>query len=168
MFGIISHVSVGTNDIAASARFYDAVMPAIGSKRIMTIYQRTDPAEGEDAMFKEMGTATSPTTCDADKCQAVAVAYGKYAPEFWIQMTLDRNPATPGNGTHFAFSGKNQAMVRAWYDAAIAAGAKDNGPPGPRPQYGKQYYGAFAIDPDGNKIECMYWDMGWMGYCAIQ
>jgi hypothetical protein len=42
--------------------------------------------------------------------------------------------------------------VRAFYDAAIAAGATDNGPPGLRPEYHPNYYGAFVLDPDGHNI----------------
>ena len=44
-------------------------------------------------------------------------------------------------------------MVDAFYQAALAAGGKDNGPPGPRPHYHKDYYGAFVLDPDGHNIE---------------
>eukprot|EP00750_Incisomonas_marina_P020196 INCI3818.1.p1 GENE.INCI3818.1~~INCI3818.1.p1 ORF type:complete len:161 (+),score=18.28 INCI3818.1:138-620(+) len=160
MFGILSHVSVGSNDTARAARFYDATMAVVGAKRIMTIYQRTSDNE----IIKEMGPATEPK----ENCSIVAVAYGKFAPEFWVGGAHNREEATPGNGVHVSFSGKNKEMVDAWHAAALAAGGVDYGAPGPRPQYGKQYYGAFIVDPDGNRIECMYWDMGWMGYCAIQ
>jgi len=46
----------------------------------------------------------------------------------------------------------------AFFDAALAAGAKDDGKPGPRPDYGKPYYGCFCRDLDGNKIEATFWD----------
>ena len=45
--------------------------------------------------------------------------------------------------------------MREFYDAALAAGAKDNGPPGTRPQYHEHYYGGFVLDPDGNNIEAV-------------
>ena len=48
--------------------------------------------------------------------------------------------------------------VHAFYEAAIAAGGQDAGPPGPRPMYGEPYYGCFVRDPDGNKIEAAFWD----------
>lgn len=65
-----------------------------------------------------------------------AVAYGKQFPEFWIHIPIDGQSATVGNGTHFGFLAPTKASVRAFYDAAIAAGASDDGPPGPRPEYG--------------------------------
>jgi predicted lactoylglutathione lyase len=49
----------------------------------------------------------------------------------------------------------DRALVRQFYDAAIAAGAKDNGPPGLRPHYHANYYGAFVLDPDGHNIEAV-------------
>ena len=54
---------------------------------------------------------------------------------------------------HLAFAAKDRASVDAFFHAAIAAGAKDNGAPGPRPQYHAGYYGAFVIDPAGNNLE---------------
>ena len=59
----------------------------------------------------------------------------------------------------------DKKLVRAFHDAAMKAGAKDNGPPGPRPQYVWFYYAAFVIDPVGNNIEVMtcdfekYWNI---------
>ena len=54
---------------------------------------------------------------------------------------------------HIAFRADNRALVDAFYRAAIAAGGNDNGPPGLRPHYHKDYYGAFVLDPDGHNIE---------------
>ena len=48
-----------------------------------------------------------------------------------------------------------RALVDAFYDAALAAGGKDNGKPGLRPQYSANYYGAFVIDPDGYNVEAV-------------
>ncbi len=56
---------------------------------------------------------------------------------------------------HIAFTAANRATVKAFYDAAIAAGGKDNGGPGLRPQYHPNYYGAFVYDFDGNNIEAV-------------
>lgn len=88
-----------------------------------------------------------------------AVAYGKQYPEFWIQTPLDGRPATPGNGTHVAFLAASQADVDAFWTAALAAGARPDGAPGPRPHYGAAYYGCFVRDPDGHKIEATYFDL---------
>ncbi len=57
--------------------------------------------------------------------------------------------------THLAFQAKDEAMVRAFYEAGLAAGGTDNGAPGERP-YHPGYYAAFLIDPDGNNIEAVY------------
>ncbi|OQX68780.1 MAG: hypothetical protein B6A08_08800 [Sorangiineae bacterium NIC37A_2] len=54
---------------------------------------------------------------------------------------------------HIAFRAENRAQVRAFYEAALRAGGTDNGPPGPRPHYHENYYGAFVLDPDGHNIE---------------
>jgi catechol 2,3-dioxygenase-like lactoylglutathione lyase family enzyme len=56
---------------------------------------------------------------------------------------------------HLAFQAKDKAMVDAFHQAALAAGGKDNGPPGIR-KYHPGYYAAFVIDPDGNNIEAVY------------
>ena len=61
----------------------------------------------------------------------------------------------PRGGTHVAFTAQTRAQVDDFYRAAIAAGGKDNGPPGPRPHYHAHYYGAFVLDPDGNNIEAV-------------
>ena len=66
-----------------------------------------------------------------------AVAYGKQYPEFWVQTPIDESAATTGNGTHFGFTASSKEEVQAFYDAAIAAGASDDGKPGPRPLYGE-------------------------------
>ncbi|HLG19663.1 MAG TPA: VOC family protein [Bdellovibrionota bacterium] len=57
--------------------------------------------------------------------------------------------------THVAFTSRDRKGVDQFYAAAIAAGGKDNGKPGPRPQYSENYYGAFVLDPDGNNIEAV-------------
>jgi len=58
--------------------------------------------------------------------------------------------------THLAFQAKDEAMVRAWYEAGLAAGGRDNGAPGERAQYHPGYYAAFLLDPDGNNVEAVY------------
>ena len=54
---------------------------------------------------------------------------------------------------HLAFAAENRQQVEAFYRAALAAGGKDNGAPGLRPQYSGNYYAAFVIGPDGHNIE---------------
>ncbi len=71
-------------------------------------------------------------------------------PELWLSQ--GDPPASP---LHIAFAAANRGEVDAFYAAAIGAGGKDNGPPGLRPHYHPNYYGAFAIDPDGHNIEAV-------------
>ncbi len=88
-----------------------------------------------------------------------AVAYGRLYPEFWVQVPLDGGKAEVGNGTHIAFFATSEDQVRAFYDAALEAGATSDGAPGPRPEYGAPYHGCFVRDLDGHKIEATFWDM---------
>jgi catechol 2,3-dioxygenase-like lactoylglutathione lyase family enzyme len=83
-----------------------------------------------------------------------AVAYGEDFPVFWVQTPAD-GEASGGNGSHVAFTARSQEAVKKFYAAALRMGATDNGPPGPRP-YTPDYYGAFVIDPDGNRIEAVH------------
>ena len=71
-------------------------------------------------------------------------------PDFWIG---DRGE--PQAGVHVAFASPDRATVDRFYEAALAAGATDNGPPGLRPHYHQQYYGAFVRDLDGNNVEAV-------------
>ncbi|MCW7536584.1 VOC family protein [Aquabacterium sp. A7-Y] len=87
-----------------------------------------------------------------------AAAWGREYPEFWVQQPIDGKPAGVGNGVHFAFFAHDPAQVRAFWDAALAAGASGDGEPGPRPHYGPAYYGCFVRDLDGHKIEATFWD----------
>jgi catechol 2,3-dioxygenase-like lactoylglutathione lyase family enzyme len=59
--------------------------------------------------------------------------------------------------THLAFRARGRKQVEAFYKAALAAGAKDNGGPGYR-DYSPGYYAAFVLDPDGNNIEAVWYD----------
>jgi catechol 2,3-dioxygenase-like lactoylglutathione lyase family enzyme len=58
-------------------------------------------------------------------------------------------------GVHVAFDAPDEATVDAFHAAALAAGGRDNGPPGLRP-YGENYYAAFVLDPDGHNIEAVH------------
>lgn len=86
----------------------------------------------------------------------IAAAYGETFPEFWIGRPHDGGTASVGNGVHISFRARNEAGVKAFHDAALDLGGRDDGPPGPRPNYGPNYFGAFARDLDGNKIEAVF------------
>lgn len=73
-------------------------------------------------------------------------------PDFWIGVS-DTGAVT---GTvHLAFVADSRAQVRAFHEAAMAAGGKDNGAPGIRAHYHPAYYGAFVFDPDGHNVEAV-------------
>ncbi|GAA5130235.1 VOC family protein [Thalassotalea piscium] len=88
-----------------------------------------------------------------------ALAFGKGYPEFWVQVPFDQQQATSGNGVHIGFVATTKKQVDDFYMKGIALGAKCNGKPGPRKEYGEPYYGCFLIDLDGNKIEASYWQI---------
>lgn len=69
-------------------------------------------------------------------------------PDLWVIAS----GARPG-GQHVALRASGRAAVRAFHEAALAAGGKDNGPPGVRAQYHPHYFGAFVLDPSGNNLE---------------
>ena len=98
-------------------------------------YLRTLPAIGWDLFEEAMGWA----------------AFGPPGqPVFWLRQAT---PAT--QPIHIAFRAPDRAAVDAFYAAAIAAGAADNGPPGLREIYHPNYYGAFVLDPDGHNVEAV-------------
>jgi len=76
-------------------------------------------------------------------------------PVFEIVQSNGQKPAH--KNVHVAFRADSKETVDSFYQAAIAAGAKDNGKPGPRPKYSPSYYACFVLDFDGNNIEaCLY------------
>lgn len=82
-----------------------------------------------------------------------AIAYGEGVSEFWVQLPHDHEAASIGNGAHVGFGARSQDAVHRFHAAALANGGRDDGAPGPRPDYGPEYYGAFVRDPFGNKVE---------------
>jgi catechol 2,3-dioxygenase-like lactoylglutathione lyase family enzyme len=115
---MLDHVGLEVADLARSARFYDAVMFALGGRRIVS---------GEHA-----------------------VAYGRNGPELWI---VARGQAEPAGSGHVALAATGRAAVEAAYAAGTENGGTDDGPPGPRPQYGASTYAAYLRDPDGLRLE---------------
>jgi len=61
-----------------------------------------------------------------------------------------------GAPVHVAFAADSREQVDAFHAAALAAGGKEHGPPGTRPEYSNRYYGAFVLDPDGHNIEAVF------------
>ena len=84
-----------------------------------------------------------------------AVGYGAGITVFSLNLPADGRLATAGNGTHVAFEVERRAAVDAFFKIAVANGGGCDGPPGLRPEYDSNYYAAFVLDPDGNKIEAL-------------
>jgi catechol 2,3-dioxygenase-like lactoylglutathione lyase family enzyme len=121
---MIDHTGVSVSDPAASRRFYEQALAPLGYELLMEV-----PTEHTGGV--------------------VVLGFGvPTKPDFWVHQG---SPQTPR--IHVAFRAADRAVVDAFYRAALAAGGKDNGPPGPRPHYHEHYYGAFVHDPDGHNIE---------------
>ena len=127
---MIDHLSLDVTDLQRSCAFYDAALKPLG-------YERS--AEQPDSF------AYGPPRAKEDP------TIGSHAYVFWIGL---EPKAKPANG-HIAFIAPSRAAVDAFYAAALAAGGRDNGKPGLRPEYHATYYAAFVIDPDGHRIEAV-------------
>ncbi|MGG7603143.1 VOC family protein [Massilia sp. BKSP1R2A-1] len=127
---MIDHTGVIVSDFERSRAFYTQALAPIGY-----------------ALLAEIPAAVTKSTDVA--------GFGEPPkPDFWISgATLDKPVNHPP--VHVAFRVTNRAQVDAFYQAALAAGGRDNGAPGPRPHYHEHYYGAFVLDPDGHNIEAV-------------
>jgi catechol 2,3-dioxygenase-like lactoylglutathione lyase family enzyme len=99
-----------------------------------------------DAALKPLGY-----TCLSSGAESLG--YGAKGPEFWINATKHPVPPDERSGLHICFAAPNRSAVDAFHKAALKAGGRDNGKPGLRPDYGADYYAAFAVDPEGYRIE---------------
>jgi len=123
---MIDHTGLLVSDPKKSRQFYDQALAPLGYKVLMEI-----PKEHTGGI--------------------VVLGYGvPPKPDFWMAEGKPNDPKI-----HIAFRADDHAQVDAFYKAAIAAGGKDNGAPGPRPHYHQDYYGAFVLDPDGHNIEAV-------------
>ncbi len=125
---MIDHMGLPVGDLARAAEFYLKALAPLGIAVVMEV------------SAEETGGGA-------------AVGFGDNAkPFFWIGEGF--HPAGEQH-LHVAFAAPSREAVDAFYAAAIAAGGKDNGPPGLRPHYHANYYAAFVLDPDGNNIEAV-------------
>lgn len=128
---MIDHISSYAADYPGAKRFYEAVLPVLGY-----------------AMNAELVA-----DWDTEFPTRRACAFGPgEKPIFWVIEVKQENAATP---RHIAFSAQDRAAVDSFHEAALGAGAPDNGGPGLRPEYHEHYYGAFVFDPDGNNVEAV-------------
>ena len=124
---MIDHIGFPVSDIKRSIAFYSKALAPLGITLIMEVTPEMTGNEGHHAGF------------GADN-----------KPFFWLTTGKP-----PKSRSHVAFAAKDRASVAAFYEAAIKAGGKDNGLPGLRPHYHKDYFGAFVLDPDGHNIEAV-------------
>ncbi|RAI56279.1 VOC family protein [Roseicella frigidaeris] len=124
---MIDHVSITVPDLALAARFYDAVMAALGV-----------PMVGQDGTALRYG----------ERCDA---AHPRRS-----YLTVLPGPASgPAEGRHWCFKAPDRAAVDGFWRAGLAAGGADDGAPGLRPHYHAHYYAAFLRDPAGNRVEAV-------------
>jgi catechol 2,3-dioxygenase-like lactoylglutathione lyase family enzyme len=121
---MIDHTGIAVSDGARSRRFYERALAPLGYAVVKTV----PPEFNGGAMVLGLGVPPRP--------------------DFWLHEGEPQQPRV-----HVAFRAENRALVDAFYAAAIAAGGRDNGGPGPRLHYHADYYGAFVLDPDGHNIE---------------
>ncbi len=122
---MIDHLAVDVSDLKKSGYFYDNALEPLGYKKLMDAPQ-------------EFGGRLTLGWGDQNKT------------DLYIGEGVCNQPRL-----HIAFRADNREAVDEFYKAALAAGGKDNGKPGLRPEYHQNYYGAFVIDPDGHNIEAV-------------
>jgi catechol 2,3-dioxygenase-like lactoylglutathione lyase family enzyme len=99
-----------------------------------------------DAALKPLGYACK-SEGDASR------GYGDKAVALWISKSESPVPADEQSGLHVCFDAPSRKAVDEFHKSALANGGKDNGKPGPRADYGPNYYAAFVVDPDGYRLE---------------
>ncbi len=122
----LNYVMIGSNDVTKARSYYDAVVPQIGGKVIAEYMPHA-------VCYELRGGGT-----------------------MWVATPFDKETATVGNGNMVGLLCESEAEVRDVHAAALANGGTNEGDPGERPQYGPNFYGAYARDPDGNKMSFVY------------
>ncbi len=89
------------------------------------------------------------------KSDEAGIHYGTGDILFSLVVPTNAHAATAGNGTHIAFMARNRRMVDEFHALALSNGGRSDGAPGIRLEYDPNYYAAFVLDPDGNKIEAV-------------
>lgn len=122
---MISHITIGTNDLERAAAFYAPIMEALSLRRVP--FERSNP-------FVMWTGADS------------------FRPLIALAVPHNGAPHHPGNGQMLALLAPDRAAVDKVHKLAMEGGGSDEGAPGLRPHYHPNYYGAYFRDPDGNKI----------------
>jgi catechol 2,3-dioxygenase-like lactoylglutathione lyase family enzyme len=84
------------------------------------------------------------------------IGFGKKYPEFWLNARAGLPRQAETTGIHICLRAPGELAVREFHAAALARGGATAGDPGPRQAAFTKYFGAFVFDPDGNKIEAVY------------
>jgi catechol 2,3-dioxygenase-like lactoylglutathione lyase family enzyme len=123
---MLDYVGFAVSDLERARKFYQQTLSPLG---IMLIYDITvEQTDGE-----------------------AYLGFGEdQRPYFWVGTGRRF-----GGNIHVAFLAETRDLVDRFHAAGLRAGGKDNGAPGLRPHYHKNYYGAFVLDPDGNNIEAV-------------
>ncbi|MDF7664127.1 VOC family protein [Bifidobacterium sp. ESL0763] len=111
----------------------------------------TSNVEAEKA-FYEKALAPLGYVKAAEFPGAVMFVDGKDGDSVWVSAP---KPGVIPAPVHVAFTAADVDAIKSFYEAGLANGGTDNGAPGPRPDYGPDYYAAFVHDPDGNNIEAV-------------
>jgi GNAT superfamily N-acetyltransferase/catechol 2,3-dioxygenase-like lactoylglutathione lyase family enzyme len=131
-FALLDHISLGVNDLERAKAFYDAALAPLG-----LVPHATVPGE---IAYKSAHS------------ERMVEGFAFY---IGFEDPAAKRPVTPCSGFHVALRAPTREAVRRFYRAALAAGGRDNGPPGLRPHYHANYYGAFVLDPDGHHVEAV-------------
>ena len=118
----LNYVMLGSNDVLKARTFFDAVLPTIGGKLV---------AEYMPHAF----------------CYEL-----RGGGRLWVATPFNEETAVPGNGNMVGLRCESEAEVRAAHEIGLSNGATNEGNPGPRPQYGPDFYSAYLRDLDGNKM----------------
>lgn len=97
--------------------------------------------------------ALAPLGCRCLSEDENSLGYGRAGVVLWLLKTEHPVDADPRSGLHLCLQALDRASVDAFHAAALAHGGRDNGRPGPRVDYGPDYYAAFVTDPDGYRLE---------------
>ena len=125
---LLDHLSITVRELASVRDFYVAVFASLGAR---PVYERAD-----------------------------AIGFGErnsLADDDHTYLSVFESPqAASDQRRHVCFRAASRAQVEAFYAAGLAAGGRDAGPPGLRPHYHPDYYAAFLLDPEGNKVEAVF------------
>ena len=126
----LNYVMIGSNDVVRARPYYDAILGPIGGTVVMDFMPH-----GFCYQLRGGG-------------------------KIFVAPPHNKEAATPGNGNMVGLLCESEAEVRAAHAAALANGGSNEGEPGPRPQYGPNFFGAYVRDLDGNKMSFVYFGGG--------